>query len=388
MKHYLFEPLAPLVCRSGRPFGTQSDTDDINFPLPSAAAGLMRSQYLQEQGWLTEAGEGRRGHLRDEQHHALQQLAAKGPFLAREDGNGDITVLVPKPADALYLRDRDTDQTVLHRLRPVPWHHDADGCDLPPGLLPVCLDNNHKGKPQPGPAYWPLAHSLRWQRGETLNYDDLPALPTLPVETRTHVEIDRDRDSAAEGRLYQTAAYDLQAARRQHHGGWESSAYRLLILSEVDSHAAYARFGGEGRLSRYRRVPPDPAFTPAANLADNINAARGLRLTLLTPAIFRHGWCPGWLDDTLHGTLPHTGIRVRLRACVIERWQPVSGWDMHHHRPKAMRKAVAAGAVYWFETLTNAEDITPLAFAPISDDPQARRDGFGIASLAAWHNPI
>ena len=46
MKHYLLEPLAPLVCRSGRPFGTQADADDINFPLPSAAAGLMRSQHL------------------------------------------------------------------------------------------------------------------------------------------------------------------------------------------------------------------------------------------------------------------------------------------------------------------------------------------------------
>lgn len=388
MKHYLLESLAPLVCRSGRPFGTQADADDINFPLPSAAAGLMRSQHLEAQGWILDAEteNSTRGRLRDDQHHALQQLASKGPFLAQEDRDGNITVLVPKPADALYLQERTTNKTNIHRLRPAPWPHDADGCDLPPGLLPVQLQNTVKGKPQPGPAYWPLEHSLRWQRGESLNFADLPA-HTLPIETRTHVQIDRERDAAAEGRLYQTAAYDLQAARKSHHQGWEERAYRLLIQSEVDSNSPLVRLGGEGRLSRCRQIPPDPAFTPAADLAATINASRGLRLTLLTPAIFQHGWRPGWLDDTLHGTLPHTDIRVRLHACAIERWQPVSGWDMHHHRPKATRKAVAAGAVYWLETLTPADHIAALAFTAISDDPQTQRDGFGIVSIAAWHTP-
>ena len=97
MKHYLLESLAPLVCRSGRPFGTQADADDINFPLPSAAAGLMRSQHLEAQGWILDAEteNSTRGRLRDDQHHALQQLASKGPFLAQEDRDGNITVLVP-----------------------------------------------------------------------------------------------------------------------------------------------------------------------------------------------------------------------------------------------------------------------------------------------------
>ena len=52
-----------------------------------------------------------------------------------------------------------------------------------------------------------------------------------------------------------------------------------------------------------------------------------------------------------------------------------------------MRKAVAAGAVYWLETLTPADHIAALAFTAISDDPQTQRDGFGIVSIAAWHTP-
>ena len=46
MNSYFLDALAPLVFRSGKPFGAQSDTDDIQFPLPTAAAGLVRTQIM------------------------------------------------------------------------------------------------------------------------------------------------------------------------------------------------------------------------------------------------------------------------------------------------------------------------------------------------------
>ena len=50
-----------------------------------------------------------------------------------------------------------------------------------------------------------------------------------------------------------------------------------------------------------------------------------------------------------------------------------------------MRKAVAAGAVYWFELLSeNADGIEALAFSSISDHPQDQKDGFGIVNIAPW----
>ena len=51
MNSYFLDALAPLVFRSGKPFGAQSDTDDIQFPLPSAAAGLVRTQIMRQKGW-------------------------------------------------------------------------------------------------------------------------------------------------------------------------------------------------------------------------------------------------------------------------------------------------------------------------------------------------
>ena len=43
MNTYLIEPLAPLVFRSGKPFGSQSAADGANFPLPSSMAGMLRT---------------------------------------------------------------------------------------------------------------------------------------------------------------------------------------------------------------------------------------------------------------------------------------------------------------------------------------------------------
>jgi CRISPR-associated protein Cmr3 len=51
-----------------------------------------------------------------------------------------------------------------------------------------------------------------------------------------------------------------------------------------------------------------------------------------------------------------------------------------------MRKAVAAGAVYWFELLDEppAQFLASLWLAPLSDDPQDQRDGFGLGLPAPW----
>jgi CRISPR-associated protein Cmr3 len=113
----------------------------------------------------------------------------------------------------------------------------------------------------------------------------------------------------------------------------------------------------------------------------------GLSLTLITPGLFSAGYRPGWLDDDLCGAPPGCpGLRLRLCAVAVERWQPHSGWDLASQKPRATRKLMAAGAVYWFEVLDGG---TPAALQTLwlnslSDDPQDRRDGFGLALPAPW----
>ena len=68
------------------------------------------------------------------------------------------------------------------------------------------------------------------------------------------------------------------------------------------------------------------------------------------------------------------------------RWQPHSGWDLATQQPRATRKLIPAGAVYWCEILAGLTPaaLEPLWLASLCDDPQDGRDGFGLALPAAW----
>jgi CRISPR-associated protein Cmr3 len=72
-----------------------------------------------------------------------------------------------------------------------------------------------------------------------------------------------------------------------------------------------------------------------------------------------------------------------LRAASLDRWQPHSGWDIAQNKPRAGRKLVPSGAVYWYE-IAGEIDIADLWLAALSDDPQDKRDGFGLVLPQPW----
>ncbi len=391
MKYYWIDALSPLVFRSGKPFGTQADTHDIVFPLPSVAAGVIRTLSAQQKD------DDFSGEFDVAQ---LKQITSNGIFLAQQDDSGSLKLFAPKPADSLYLKDKtdnnynktkanEKDKIRLIRLSPREMEEGC-GCDLPHAdLLPVQMpadmtDDELKGKPQSGKQFWLLEDWLKWQNGDELLYEQINQngvnLPS--PDARTHVAIDRDTQTGIDGLLFQTAAYDLANQRKEHHQGWEETRLGFVIATPETLKDDTVRFGGEGRLSRLEKV----------NLAENTfrkpeKLGNKIKLTLLTPAIFAQGWLPAWLDkNTLEGTLPHTQTRVKLRAVAMERWLPVSGWDLAERRPKAMRKAVPAGSVYWFDIdpNKNANDVANVANQSICDDEQDKRDGFGIVAVAPW----
>lgn len=261
MNSYFLDALAPLVFRSGKPFGAQSDTDDIQFPLPSAAAGLVRTQIMWQSGcdWDSKT-QGNRAKLSDAQVDELRQIAVQGAFLAKQDISDDLRILLPKPANVLYLKNKETDKTELVRLAPQAFGSDT-AADFPQAdLLPVQIQSPIKGKPQSGATYWDLADLLAWQNGGKLVFEDINkrGAQSLPIETRTHVGIDRKTLAAEDGRLFQTAAYDFAESARKHHQGWESHRYGFVIRTAADlQDNSVVRFGGEGRLSRLNKISDD-----------------------------------------------------------------------------------------------------------------------------------
>ena len=108
-------------------------------------------------------------------------------------------------------------------------------------------------------------------------------------------------------------------------------------------------------------------------------------MVLTTPAIFKQGWKPGWINDELMGDLK--GVKLKLVGVSNGRWRAVSGWSLAPPRgPKPIRRMVPAGSVYFFE-VDKPGDASPLAdlwMHSVSDDKQEQRDGFGLAVWGNW----
>lgn len=374
---YVIDPKAPLVFRSGKPFDAGS-RDGANFPWPSSLAGLLRTQAMDAQGLQPWSN--------PEHKQQLLELAAAGPFPAECDGSGRILdVWLPRPADAVLLNDESRD--TIDYVRVLPGRHaPGAGSDLPAGLDPVVMASAVKGKPQAGPAWWPLASVLDWAQGKPVSADAIAQrCPGQPwqVERRTHVGIDRDSFAADHGRLFQTEGLDFSSPRLEG-GGWHAHRFVLLARGPAGLEAQVVTFGGERRLSW---LSPHPAEGIPVPKGWSSKLAQGFALTLATPALFGGGWKPAWLDEHLVGEVPGIpGLKVRLRAAVLDRWQGISGWDLVAQKPRATRKAVAAGATYWFELLAGEPDhLDRLWLAAVSDGEQDRRDGYGIAIPRPWN---
>ena len=400
--NYLIEPLAPLVFRSGKPFGSQASAADVIFPMPSAAAGLIRATSInQKKADIDEHS------VEDVTYQPYQQILAiksTGPYLARFDESlQHVEILVPKPADALYFEaqtdnadnDEANSKVQLVRLSPKPLDADC-GSDLPEGLLPVQMETAIKGKPKPGVAYWTLEHLKKWQAGHNIDFDTLQnqGITQLPIDLRTHVAIDSKSKATKTGQLFQTASFDFGYTKieGENTGGrsvWCDHRLGFIIQTEQSLNEDMVTFGGERRLSRFVPINISENFydDSAEALLKKINDANGFRLTFLTPCIFANGYLPTWLDATTKkGVLPNTDTTVSLKACAIDKWQAVSGWDSILWKPKAMRKAISSGSVYWFEldSELNMSDLEQMLYHVWSDDNQDKRDGFGSAIIAPW----
>ena len=378
---YLVTPQAPLVFKSGRPFGA-GVRDGANFPWPSSIAGLLRSEWMQT---LAADGPSSSG---DALRSTLLESRCSGPFLVKETA-GVRQLMVPRPSDAVYLQpEYPKASNEAYRLSPQEPSDDC-GSDLPEGLWPVGFSGQApKGKPCRTAAFWTLDELLRWRGGEGPAFNAGLAENDLWCKSlRTQVAIDPQTYRAKDGALLQMEGIDL--GFRCQDGRFSDVRYHFGARFSEVLPAGMVCLGGRRRMSW---MEPETAglFALPEKYREKLAKAmqNGLCLTLATPGLFDGGWKPGWLGDGKEGnegTPPGCKLRLRLRGAAIERWQPLSGWDLWRKQPKPTRKMVPAGSVYWFEVLSGeAAELENLWLSSVCDQEQDRRDGFGIVLPGSW----
>lgn len=389
MSAYLtLTPRDPLIARDGRPFGIGQGhrMRALTWFLPSVLAGALR----------TLLGKSTSEEFSEATVHALKQMTVVGPFLQLKN-----ELYFPAPADLVVWKDDTADNPALRRqampLRPFMDGSSDTECDLPGRLVPVHITQDVK--PERAPEFWSATAMYRWLCNTEEKMISAPPTPedatpesgylaSLSQDKRTHVRIDAQSGASEDSLLFMTVGLDFSRK------GPETS---LSIAARVDSDQTFGEylaqldtfhpFGGERRLLHWGQGNA-AAWAPPQEVRRTMQGKQNIRLILATPAVFTHGWKPGWLDDELRGSPPGTTVTVRLVSACINRWKPLSGWSLEKNQvgPKPLRRMVPAGSTFFFivESGDATELFDQLWLHSVCDVEQDRRDGFGLALWGVW----
>ena len=381
----------PIVSRDSRPFSAGGRMRPVDWPIPSMVAGCLRT-LLGNQG-----GKDFSGQVLDD----LKNISTGGLFPFH---NGQL--YFPAPADA--VRNAGTQ---FLRTSPQSALVAGGGADWPVnGLAPVGLTFAQAAdnfKPGAMPAWWRADQYAQWLVCQASSMEigtDANAFFMKPGnEERTHVAIEPNNGVAADGQIFSSSALNLTHLKRfstakpdcDENQEIQLATFARSATSWIEQTAnqlnALSPLGGERRLARWQQQSTmatiwDCPETVKKDLAKTSVAK--VRMVLASPAIFTHGWHPGWLkksDLGLEGTVPETDVKVRLKGAAIGRWRTVSGWSYEKHGPKALKRTVPAGGVYFFEIVSGqASALASRWLSSVCDDSQAANDGFGLATWGTW----
>jgi len=392
-------PHDPIIARDGRPFGAGQGNRmrGLSWPLPSVVAGSFRTALVKAGSGLDFSGD-------MPQRLMAIEVAGVFPTVGSE-------LYLPAPNDAVAEPTEDGKGIkTVYRVTPQP---NNGGCDFPDDLplRPVMLSEEQAKtdfKPADVPTWWPMGRFVKWLvgEGESVTFDK--AFLNSPVqETRDHVSLDADRGAAAEGQLFATAGiivthlprfYPKNIPRDQKPMTFKERLAEITISARVTINDArfghmegfntWHPLGGERRLVHWQRTDAPDLWTCPDAVRSALGNATRIRMVLATPAIFDHGWQPGWLDvNSLTGKPIGDGPVLKLVGVSNARWKAVSGWSLAPPRgPKPIRRMVPAGSVYFFEKVEGDSNIlaTQGWLRPVSDSPQDRNDGFGLAIWGTW----
>jgi len=364
----------PLLFRDGRPFSDElgaQRADSLPVPYPGVVAGAVRTAIGTAAGWKwQDAGV---------PANALA-ISVHGPLVSMADDNP----VVAAPADAVFYRKDNEKSNPLQCmcLRPaaVP---DGSGCNIPDGMLPMRV--THEEKPEPGYRFWAWDNLMTWlgaAKGEGFDLvpDKFPNIGNPAVEERTHVKIG-ENGVAEDGMLFTTASVcpiELDKDRKTKERGWSY----LVRVYHAQPLSGPMFLGGERRVAVADQADANDWPACPDDLKGKLAGSKAIRMMLVTPAIFTSGLMPGWAGGSPPG---RNGPKMTLKGACVPRREAVSGWDYATRGPKAVRWLVPAGSVFLFEAEGDTSALASEGWlAPVSDNDQDRRDGYGLAVWGIW----
>jgi len=373
-KYIFIKPEDTLFFRDGRPFerGIENFARSIFPPYPSVFYGAIRTASILAKATLfdyksNESNKELTAAVGDE--NKLGTIEIRGPFIRHEDGQ----VYVPLPFDVLIQDHGDffkVSQT------------DCDFCsNLPVSIKKLALPGEDKeGKYKE--YFVNLADLIQYYLvrfdNEAIKKSLKEAEKIFSLEHKVGVKIDRGSRTTQEGYLYSAAHIRMD------------DGYGFLIYVENDGDflpdEGYLRLGGDTRTAHFEKLEGDLLHSLCEDIKQSVTG-NYLKFVLLTPAIFEKGWYPDFLNvENGSFTGDFNGLTLKLSSAVLGKPIYCGGFDIKRKHPKAMKRAVPAGSVYFFEVInSNGSSLPEFAarnsFTSVETNEYYKKQGFGIALI-------
>jgi len=383
----IITPRDPLLFRDGRPFGPAgvAYSGGLKWPRYGTLAGMLRT-YI---GLATDSDYFGGDNKKNVEEVLKISIGLCLPGTSIEDD----TIYLPAPADAVAYPSDDKENNkllLIKRLEPRTIAKD-EGTDIEWENFQYPWIEEQE-KPKEMPEFWRWSAYLNWliygsvmESGRHIDIEEIIFKEPPVVEKRTHVCINKKTGSALDSSIYITENYDY------------SSDLRFFVQADIPKsfnipQRDMAVLGGERRLVH---IDCKEDFKWPTELPEEIgHNGQGLRLILVSPGLFKDGWLPSMLMESLKNgkwsKFFNTDILIRLRSACIPNFVPCHGWDMTKGKfgaPKPMRKMVPAGSVYFIEVEDESrmkEVAQKLWNTSLCEDEQDRRDGLGRVLVGNW----
>lgn len=316
---YEIKPLDNFFFRTPAPFEAGGETTVIQSefpPLPTSYAGAFRSL------------------IKGEVHGSRSIKIGYNGLMIGE------SFYFPLPQDLYGLAQKieDTWQVSPKCLAPSPLSNF-------PFPYMLRIQNSPKEKAQPL-LYLEESDLQRYLQGDNQVLNAIDIHTKLIKERKLSIEID-----SASGVSKNQHLYEISCVRPK-----LNSEIKLAVevKGELVKESGVIKLGGEEKKAEFKQTSHQ---LKTEKFDGN---GKYFKLYLATPAIFRNGWLPGWIDkEQKRGYFAYNGKRVtvKLISACVGRSIPCGGFGKtpgeqdNRYKPREMRYAVPAGSVYYFELI-------------------------------------
>ena len=318
-------PLDTLFFRDGKPFSMGEETwaDAIFPPMPSVIYGALRSAYFANN--IEEFRSLKRENKLDTKDDPTNSLVIKAIYF--KVGND---FYLPLPLDCVKKKDSNKDdKNRVFLLIPSSL---SEGIFINNSVKNILIPKNKEKIENVSDGLVRISVFKKY-----LNSIDSFTIHRLSdwVIPESKIGISRSNKTHT---LEEAMLYRVDMSRLK--GISIIVEYKNLNIPEK----GLMKLGGESKAVSYRKIDDniDIDFPEFEN--------EQFKLVLTTPAIFKNGWLPKWIDEnSLEGIVPNTTCKIKLMTAAVGKAISVGGFDMKKRKPKPMYKAVPAGSVYYFE---------------------------------------